>query len=284
MAATGAEVLTKHVALFVTLAALLAGCGTKQSTNAVSDSVDKTGAAGSSRFVISYGGKLVMTGAFDYRAGIGVLAERGDQPEMLFTKDGTFIKSTAGAPDSFDVYGTVLNGSGKKWIQQSNGTHSFGAVTPFGDPNELLRLLRAAIDVEQTKAGIEGGTKVTRYKARLDVERALAEFPGDEREGLRATIRQYWTDGAKAGIPLELAVDAQDRLRSLSFDVPDGQKVRIELFEYGIDPGATTPPKDEVMSNDEFIARAKSFCTESRYTKDQSGAAACLVGTMLESK
>ena len=224
-----------------------------------------------------------MTGAFDYGSGIGVLAERGGQPKMLFTKDGTFIKPTAGGRDSLDVYGAVLDGSGKQWIQQSSGTHSFGAVTPFGDPNELLRLLRAAIDVEQTETGVERGTKVTRYKARLDVERALAEFPVDERDGLRATIRQYWTDGAKAGIPLELAVDAQNRLRSLSFDVPDGQRVRIDLFEYGIDPGVATPPKDEVMSNDEFIARAKSFCTESGYAKG-SATAACMVGTMLGSK
>jgi hypothetical protein len=284
VAAAGKDVLTKHVAILVVLAALLAGCGTKQSTNVVSDSVDKTSAAGSSRFAIWYGGKQVMTGAFDYQGGVGVLAEHRGQPELLFTKDGAFIKPAGDATGSLDVYGAVLAGTGKKWIQESTGTHSFGAVTPFGDPNELLRLVRAASDVEQAESGIERGTKVTRYRARLDVERALNKFPEGERDQLRATVRQYWTDGAQAGIPIELAVDAENRLRSMSFVVPDGQRVLIELFDYGVDPGAATPQKEDVMSNDEFIARAKSFCTKSGYARGESAAAACMIGTMLESK
>jgi hypothetical protein len=284
VAAPGKDVLTKHVAVLVALSALLVGCGAKQSSNAVSESADKTSAAGSSHFAISYGGKLFMTGAFDYDEGIGVLDSRGGLPEMLFTKDGSFIKPAPdGIRDVLDVYGAVLEGSGKQWIQQPGATHSFGFAPPFvGDPNDLLRLLRGAIDVERTDIGVERGVKVSRYNARLDVDRALAELPEDERGSVRASIRQYWTEGAKDGIRLELSVDAEDRLRSLSFDVPDGERVLIEFFEYGVEPGVATPPKDEVMSNDEFIARAKSLCTD--YHRDQSVTAACLVGTMLEEK
>jgi len=225
-----------------------------------------------------------MTGAFDYDEGVGVLGALGDQPQMLFTKDGSFIKPGPSAPKEIDVYGAVLEGTGKKWIQQSDTTHSFGFVPPFvGDPNDLLRLLRGAIDVERLETGVVRGAKVTRYKARLDVDRALAELPEGGRDGVRASIRQYWTDGAKDGIPLELSLDAEDRLRKLSFDVPDGERVEIEFFEYGIDTGVKTPPADEVMSNDEFVARAKSLCTKGGYG-GRSTAAACLLGTMLEEK
>ncbi len=275
----------RRAGLLVVFAAFLLGCGSRQSSNAVADLAAETRAASSSRFAISYGGKLVMTGVFDYDDGVGTLGARGDQPQMVFTKDGSFVgPSPSSAEDGLDVYGAVLRESGKKWVQVSDNTHSFGFAPPFvGDPNDLLRLLRGAIDVERVETRVERGAKVTRYKARLDVDRALAELPEETRESARSSIKQYWTDGAKDGIPLDLSVDAQDRIRSLAFDVPDGEKVEIEFFEYGLDAGVETPSSDTVMSNDEFIARAKSFCTKSGYG-EKNDTAVCLVGTMLEDK
>jgi hypothetical protein len=288
MAAAGKDVLMRRAGLCVVFAVFLMGCGSQESSespNAFADSIAETRAANSSRFAISYGEQLVLTGVFDYDDGVGSLDERGDFPHVVFTKGGSFVAASPdAAEDGVDVYAAVLRGSGKDWIQVSDNAHSFGFAPPFvGDPNDLLRLLRGAIDVERLETGVERGAKVTRYKARLNVERALAELPEQTREAARASIKQYWTDGAKNGIPLDLSVDAQDRIRSLAFDVPNGDKVEIDFFEYGVDAGVETPSSDKVMSNEEFITRARSLCTKSGYG-DGNETAACLVGMMLEDK
>jgi hypothetical protein len=220
-------------------AALLTGCGAREnSESAVPEAGDKTAAAGSSRIEASLGGAdgFSMRAAYDYEHGTGIVD--AESVRAILTEDAAYFELDESIAD------------GKRWIKAPYGRGEDDDVfQPFGgDPTDLLRFLRAASDVEEIGTGTERGESVTRYKARLDVGRALGELRKEDRESVAEMLEAYWPDAEKAGIQLELAVDGDGRLRRVEIPLPEYETLMIEFYDYGVEVDAKAPPADEIMT------------------------------------
>lgn len=231
--------------LLLMLVPLLAACGSAETTreSVVGDSAVKTAQAGTSRVEISYAGKQVSTAAFDYRDQSGILEVDGDL-QQIFTRDASYLALSA-LPG--------VQAKGKRWVKSERATDDRGLFMPFAtSPTELLGFLKAASEVERIDTGKERGVEVTRYKAMLEFDRAAKELPKGERDFLRHLVRQYWTDGRKGGIPFELSIDGEGRLRRVSMTIPEDEGLVVEFYDYGVEVDAKPPPADEVVTWDEL--------------------------------
>jgi hypothetical protein len=241
---------------FVAIAVLaLAGCGAAQSSaeQAVSESPEKTAEAGTSRFTVSFGESPVMSGAFDYENGSGAFAKNNDMPEMIWTREAVYT------PLDFYAFGVELQG--KRWIETNLQLGASPLFLPFANsPSELLGFLRAASDVEKLETGSERGVDVTRYRAQLRMDRAIEELPKDQRESMRVTIKEYWADAAEAGIPVDLAIDGEGRLRKVSMPIPEASRLTLEFYDYGAKVDVKAPPADQVLTWEEFNDAMKQAC------------------------
>jgi hypothetical protein len=220
------------------LALALAGCGVAPSPEqALSDSTGTTAEAGSSRIAVSYDGEPFLTGTFDYQRGAGLVDGPGGLPATIITEDAVYNE---------------ISGYGKRhWLELpvDSGPE---LLEPFANSTkELFGFLSAAGEVERIGSGVERGEEVTRYRARVNVERALLEVPQRERAKLRALFDMYWPGSERTGIPVRLALDAEGRIRRVDLTVLDLEHV-IELYDYGVKVDAKPPPANEVISYDEI--------------------------------
>lgn len=267
--------MCRLLAALVIVLPLFAGCGSEatSSEQAVSDSAEKTAQAGSSRVAVSFNGSRFMTGAFDYGDGTGAFAQDGGPPTIIYTKDAAYTELAGDLRISAEL-------EDKGWIKSDLNGGSAALFQPFaGSPTELLGFVRAASDVENIDTGQERGVEVTRYHARLDVERAVEELPEDERDRFRAMIEQYWPDGAKAGIPFELAIDHDGRLRKVTTTIPVDARLTLEFYDYGVDVDAKPPPADEVISWSELVESLRAACerVDEQGFGEGDDVAACMV-------
>jgi hypothetical protein len=268
MAATGEDVLMRHGVPLVLLMALVAGCGARTSNPGVGNVPEKMTVKGSSRIAISYGGNQALVGEYDFTKDVGSFAWGSRNPDgqwdQIITPEATYAR--------FPHEATGLSAAWVKVEGARKDAGLFGFETP-SDPSRLLELLKAASSVHEVDSGQERGVAVRRYRASLDLDRALRELPASERDGVRSMIRQYWVDGAKEGIPLDLAIDKEGLLRRLNTNVPDGEELSIEFFDYGLHVVAKPPPPDQVLTSEEFSRLLRQSCAEPNGGED--GATAC---------
>lgn len=252
----------RRALMLVFLLPLAAGCGAARTSDPGVDEVaDKAAAAGSSRIAISYGGKTYFSGEFDFERDLGAfswgLDEDGDWHQII-TSDAIYTR--------FRIEELGLPRKGPLWTKSAASEEKDGLFEIFPtDPVRLLGALKAASSVEKVEAGEERGVAVTRYRASLDIDRALDALAksGSYDEAFRATLRQFWTDGADE-IPLDLAVDEEGLLRRVDVAIPDGERLSVEFFDYGLEVDAKPPPASQVLSMEEFIRLMEKLCSEGR--------------------
>ena len=142
---------------------------------------------------------------------------------------------------------------------------AFGLGAGADDPAQLLETLRGvADDVEVTGEEEIRGVATTGYHATIDLDRALAEMPADQREAVAPLLKQL--DGSLGEMPVDVWIDADGLARRMRMNM-DGlmasamggaagggrASVTIEFFDYGDDievevPDASeTTPFSEVM-------------------------------------
>ena len=266
----------RRVFLFVPLSLLVVACGAAKSTNLDLGTIAGKTAADSSRISVSYGGKEYFVGQFDFETGIGSFRsgdrKHDDSWDQIVTAEATYTRL-------FFVLGAVSGSDAhsKDWVKANtsgggDGLFGFG----FSDPSAILALLKGASSVEEVDSGEERGVAVTRYRARLDLERALSQVPARDRASLRATIRQFWVDGAPDGILLELAVDRDGLLRSVEVSIPDGEALGIDFFDYGVEVNVEAPPDSEVMTWEDLFDRLQERCAKAKDTDEISQACVSL--------
>jgi hypothetical protein len=255
----------RRTLLLVALVPLAVGCGAAPSSSpGLGGAPEKMVAAGSSRISVSYGGKQFFAGEFDFKRNVGSFAwgttKRDAEWDQILASDATYTRIPR------ELFPGSSNAAWLKLGAGSKGQPPFG----FGpsDPARLLDLLKAASSVHQVKSGEERGVPVARYRATLDLERALRELPDDERAAFRALIRQYWVDGAEKGIPLDLAVDYDGLLRRVDITIPEGQELTVEFFDYGLDVVAKPPPSDQVVTLEELVRLQFEHCSENEEGTD----------------
>jgi hypothetical protein len=123
------------------------------------------------------------------------------------------------------------------------------------NPAQGLKNLESSGDFE--KVGTEpllDGTEADHYRGTIDLEEVVASAPPDQREALRRSVDAL----AAQGEPLEAPVDAwlgEDGLiRRLETTASDGSgttRVRIELFDFGIEVDADPPDAALVATLDD---------------------------------
>jgi hypothetical protein len=244
---------------------------------------DAAAAAGSGRFE--------MTMAFDAPDGsmeitaAGVFT--GDQMSMEMDFGDSLAALAGGAgeelPPGFDepmqmvVDGDTaymrmpmldaLTGSGG-WLSltpedlgQATGSMGLGAGT--SDPSQMLETLRGvADDVEEVGTEEVRGVETTHLRATVDIDKALAEVPAEQREQLQRQLESL--DMGDAGIPVDVWVDGDSLVRRMTMDLGQllgpamgaeggSASMTIEFFDYGADVSVEVPDASEVTPFSEAL-------------------------------
>lgn len=136
-------------------------------------------------------------------------------------------------------------------------------ISGFGgtDPTQSLDLLRGAADVEEVGPETVRGVPTTRYRAVIDLDRAIAQTPEEERAVLEQAMQgvdvdefpvEVWLDDA--GRPVREFMEMSMDLSAFG-DVPDNSVAEIgpitvsmtmDYFDYGTEVTVVPPPAHEV--------------------------------------
>jgi hypothetical protein len=236
------------------LALLLVGCGAAPSPEqAVPDTGEKAAEAGSARIVVSYEHEETVKGAFDFAAGTGVLDPSETAQRTILNPDFVYEQ----------ISDELLIESSRrpKWLKWESSVMAPMLLDPFADsPTELFAFFSAASAPSEIGEGEERGEPVTRYAATIDIERFLVTVPADVRADMREAFLDYWPESATEGVPAQLALDSDGRLRRADVVSYDGEEIVVEIFDYGVEVDATAPAKTEVITWAEYEKLLRKEC------------------------
>jgi len=145
---------------------------------------------------------------------------------------------------------------GKRWLKLDfsglAGMLGDDAVSSeSSNPVDGLEALRS-VSSDVTEVGTETlrGVETTHYRATIDLAKALADAPAGARDGARDLLERAGTPT----IPVDVWLDAQDRVRKYTMQV-DGAAfgsesssvaVTYEFYDFGAPVDVSAPPADEV--------------------------------------
>jgi hypothetical protein len=253
------------LAAITAFALVLTGCSSETggATEIVRNAPDKTAAAGSARVAIdvSFTSRAIPStvtgeGIFDLEDKRGSLtldvgalgANLGTSTvETFLSSDGIFVRLPP----------TLLPG-GKPWLKLDLATLatqagiSLGSLGPLqsADPAQALQFLKGAVD-DMDKVGEERvrGADTEHYRGTLDLERASASVPEQNRPPLNEAIASLGT----SRIPADIWIDDEGRMRKMRMSLdPDGDgptppgDIQFEMFDFGVEADVQPPPPDEV--------------------------------------
>ena len=238
------------------LALVLAGCGAAPSPEqAVSDSGQKGAEAGSARIVVSYEHQETVSGAFDFAAGTGVLDPNETTQPTIINPDFVYERVS----DELQIESSRR----PKWLKWESSEMTPLLLEPFADsPTELFAFFSAANAPAELGEGEERGEPVTRYAATIDSERFLATVPPDVRADMRDAFLDYWPESATEGVPVQLALDSDGRLRRADLVSYDGEEIVVEIYDYGVEVDATAPDPSDVMTWAEYDQLLRKECED----------------------
>lgn len=261
-------VVIKLLALPI-LALTLTGCGAVASGNAgetpdqiVARSGEITRSAGSARFVISYSGSEILSGAADLRNETAVL-NRHD----IFAVDSVFHPIPSKEAE-------VLGIAEKQWVETEWVETAVGQPSLISDPfisdlNGFFELLERADEVRFLGNGAERGTPVRRYAAKLGEDDFLALLPPTVQEQgksgktydvqMREYFRDYfgWDEGGQS---LKLAVDPQGRIRRAHLVLPL-EPLTVQFYDYGVAVDVSPPPAKRVIAARDYESLKTEYCS-----------------------
>jgi hypothetical protein len=232
----------------IAVAVSLAGCGSAPSAEeAVSNAAGKTSAERTARIVVSFDGSPSVEGAFDFADQEGVL-----NPHV---GAGPAIVTDAAVYTSVDD-DLISTSSRKRWLLHSRDDFRPLMIDPFADtPSELLEFLNPAGQAQLVGEGEERGEPVKRYSALLDVQR-IARRGADA----RTDLDYYWPEWETEGVPFQIALDSEGRIRRAELVLTDGEELTVELFDYGVEVDATPPDASKVLTWAEYEKLLRKEC------------------------
>lgn len=261
----------------VTFAVLAASCsddgGTKSARSPVEvvsvKAPDATAAAETAKttFTISGGGSggadVTADGAFDLDAGRGVITT--ELPAVAGVPLGKIEAVVDGGALYWKVPGLLADQVGKDWVKLDVGEASNKlagvdisglARAGTGNPTYALENLRGATDVTVVGEERVRGDLTTHYKAVVDVDKAIAAAPEDQRDALKRANDFL----GNRTIPADVWLDVEGRLRKLQYSVdlsksgaPGSDQAgkptfTYELYEFGTVVKADVPSKDQTAN------------------------------------
>lgn len=277
VAADGADLLMRlsaiaAIAAFV-LGLALAGCGSSKSSNSEPKTVSSdvvAAAAAKSMKPGSVEADFNVSSAGVKGSGSGVFDTGPDRSGQLSMK-----VNLRGVPVPLDsiIAGNVLYlrsqafaqlglSGDKQWVKldlgrlaRERGLDLSSLTNTSPTPDSALSYLRGTTKVQEVGSEKVGGVDTTHYKAKVDLQRAVARSKGSERESLRRLIR---TTGAKK-IPIDVWVDGTGYIRRLQYAQPAGGgrnvRVTMNLHDYGKPVSIKPPPADSVADLEKALGQ-----------------------------
>jgi hypothetical protein len=154
--------------------------------------------------------------------------------------------------------------AGKTWVKgdlkELSGANA-GDLSQFGsfagtDPRDVFGMLKAVSgSIEAVGSEEIRGVETSHYKATIDVAKLEQLVPADQRESLGG-LDQAAAQAGVTGIPIEIWIDGDQRVRKLTFAVEAKQPgtsqtmkatFEVELYDYGKPLDITLPPGDQVV-------------------------------------
>ncbi len=258
------------VATAVALLGAIAGAQTTPSPQErVANAVDATVAAGSARFegaiegedgaeVLTFSGALGLDG-LDGELGVGF-----DGADEIATRavDGTYFIEVASLADVlFGEIGELpAEVRSKEWVRvDPRDLARVGFGVSGADPAAQLAMLRAMTRVEEVGTEDVLGEPAKHYRGVVDLARALRQAPRAERARLEPAFDSF----AGRRVPIDVWLDASDRLRRFDADVQvqalEGGDddvagtLSATYFDFGAEVSADAPPSRTVIGFDPFL-------------------------------
>lgn len=147
---------------------------------------------------------------------------------------------------------------GKSWV--SVKSDELQGLQRTNDPSQLVTYLYAAGDLERVGEGTVRGVKTTKYKATVDLDRAIETYGGELREKLEEALDAVKSIGVES-IPMEVWIDDGNYLRRVDMDwrvenqYPKQElhlRIHMELWDFGADVGIEVPAKSQTIDLDEL--------------------------------
>lgn len=155
---------------------------------------------------------------------------------------------------------------GKRWlkIDVAEAAKSAGVdinqLTQWDDPSTLLDLLRAGGDDKELGDERIHGVQTTRYRADVDLAKAVESLPSDQRKAARASIESMtrllavntipvdvWIGDDKLLRRMEMAVNINTAAAGGPSDESLGLTVSTELYDYGTKVEVKAPPAAQTL-------------------------------------
>jgi hypothetical protein len=142
--------------------------------------------------------------------------------------------------------GSVSKAGGKHWVQMDGdaadasglGFGGLGQLSEFSDPADAFSMLKDASKITKVGADELRGTKVTHYKVSLGGLDAGAAPDGSDAAGMLAMFAGM---GGADGMPADLWVDDEGRVRKLAFTFDLGEMLKGFMEA---DTSSSTVPAD----------------------------------------
>lgn len=254
------------VVVAAALAALAAGCGTRQASAGLLSTAVADTAATTSRVAVSttMAGPgttttITATGEFDYAHPRGVLRMGGGPApggeEVRYLPPRLYVK----------LDGAMPLPKGKAWagISLPSQPASGLPLMPLGNvnasPMDLLAALTAiASKVTDLGPGTVRGVAVTHYRVTVD----LAEAEAHQRPPARAEFHSFASSLGSSTLPVDVWVDGQARVTRIAIalpmprgsGMPAGFRVSeiVDYYGFGVPVQVSAPPANEVISAGEL--------------------------------
>jgi hypothetical protein len=262
----------------VLLALLLAACGTGPGTDlggggktatkvspleAITLASSRTSEAKTAKLAMTT--KAVREGTTQTTTGKGVvdlvdsrlqmtMSMGGERVEMRFDGKAYYMRSPS----------QPLPG-GKAWLKMDLETLSkrsgvdVGALTDNTnyDPTQALAYLKAAAnDVREVGTEQVRGAETTRYKATIDVRKAVEHEPADKGEAMEKLYEAIGT----TSFPADVWIDAEGRMRKMRYVIDfklGGTTTKVnttlELYDFGTPLKVKVPPASDTADLAELI-------------------------------
>jgi hypothetical protein len=205
-------------------------------------------------FTSNFEPPAVVSGGGEYNAETGQSSARlqisaGDSPrvEIESMSDGSMVYIRAPQfPDKIP--------EGKEWlaIECFVGQDAESAM-PGEGPEGSLRMLEAAGDVQRVGNERVRGVRTTRYRASVTMAGFAAQLRAEGNEDLAVHFEEFASE-IPGPIQTEVWIDAKGVARrvhtvftSLSNEGPVKMDVRMDLFDFGVQPDIQLPDSSEVF-------------------------------------
>ena len=200
---------------------------------------------------------------------VGAIADHGRLFQLEYTMDGAALGLEEPGDVKFDAVLDMQTGDayfdyrnalelglpeGKRWVHVQ--TEELEGLQSTSDPASMVSYLYAAGDLERVGEERVRGVDTTHYRATMHLDRALEQFPENQRKQMRKSFEMLEEWGIET-IPMEVWIDGEDYLRRLEMDwrldeipdAPEGARleVQMEMWDYGADVDVELPAKSTVV-------------------------------------